>query len=159
MNEKLLKEMFNSILKEKNKEELLQIYHKYIKEAMNIQDINRWATKKTVTDAVLKPKTTASQKVQDALNKEPFSLGDKVWVYNAIDGMKQDVKKGEPVFYKKTGEPKMIENKILKQSKYWSKDEDKYHYIERVYDTAKILSNIINLEDYIPYHKSKQKHL
>ena len=91
---------------------------------------------------------------------ENYSEGDKIWIYDAIDGEVQDVKSGEPVFYKKTGEPKMIPNRILKVKELWNKDENKMHYVGRVYKTTEILKNVLDMTQFPKYTlKSKQKEL
>lgn len=133
------------------------IYKSYVAEAVNIKNINRWLTKKTVTKAVLYGGETASQNVMKAIQEsidrgvvEGVQEGDKVWLYDAIDGIRQDTKKGEPVFYK-DGSPKMIPNYILRDHRLWSGDEDKMHYVKRVFDTMKILENLVDKKDFLNY--------
>jgi DNA polymerase elongation subunit (family B) len=136
---------------------LPSIYKNYVSEAMNIQDISRWLTKKTVTKAVLYGSETASRNVMSAIQEsidrgiiEGVQEGDKVWLYDAIDGVRQDTKKGEPVFYK-DGTPKMIPNYILRDYRLWKNDEDKMHYVKRVFDTVQILENLIDKKDFLNY--------
>lgn len=153
----LLKEIINDLLDGNNNIE--EIYTRYIKEAYNIQDINRWTVKKTITKPVLTPERTNELKINNALKNEIISEGDKVWLYSAIDGEVQEVKKGVPVIYKKTGLPKMIPNRILKLPNEWNNDEDKMHYVERVYKTTMILSNVIDESKIIKYHLKKNQNL
>lgn len=134
------------------------IYRTYIKEALDIKDISRWSTKKTVTDSVLNPKRLTERKILDAINEsiddgiiEGVQEGDKVWVYNAVDGEIQDVKKGLKIFYR-SGMPKMIPNCILRDRRLWNKeDQDIMHYVERVYNTTSILANVINMDEFTRY--------
>jgi hypothetical protein len=78
-------------------------------------------------------------------------------MYSALDGMIQKKEKGELVFLK-SGEPKMIENKILKLADKWENDEDKWHYVSRVYKTMEILQKVLDKEQFIKYHlKSKRE--
>jgi len=132
------------------------IYHKYIIEATNIQDISRWATKKSITKAVLNPTRTNEQKVLDALRGKDFSEGDKVYLYSAIDGEKQDVKKGVPQVSAK-GKPKMVANRILRCVEDWGNDYDRKHYIKRVYMTLEILKNVVDLSEITKYHLKGNK--
>lgn len=152
----MLEKMIDALLTN-NPFALPSIYESYIKEALNIKDVTRWSTKKTVTKSVLEPKRLTEQKILDAINGsinagiiEGIQEGDKVWVYNALDGQIQDVKKGEKVFYR-DGSPKMIDNCILKDKRLWNGDQNVMHYIERVYDTVSILANVINIEEFMRY--------
>jgi DNA polymerase elongation subunit (family B) len=146
-------------------DDIPNIYEAFVKEAASIQDINRWATKKTVTKSVLNAKRANEQKPLDAINEcidagiiEKVSEGDKVWLYNAIRGEVQEVKKGEPVFYK-DGRPKLIPNRILKDVRLYEHDQDVLHYLERCYDTISILGNVIDMDKIVKFHGKKNRHL
>ena len=153
----LLNELIDDILKTGGK--LAEnIYNKYIYEAYNIEDISRWATKKSVTKSVLNPTRTNEQKVLDAIKRLDPREGDKVYLYSAIDGKVQNIVKGEPVFLK-NGNPKMVENRILKTVEQWNGDEDKMHYVKRVYMTVEILKNVIDTSGFIKYHLKSNRHL
>ena len=65
--------------------------------------------------------------------------------------------KGEPVILKKTGEVKMIENKVLRLIEEFDGDYDVDHYLKRVYDTAMILENLLDKTKIIDYHTVKGK--
>lgn len=152
----MLERMIHALLEDK-RNTLQGIYHDYINEALNIQFINRWATKKTVTKSVLNPNRLTEQKILNAITQcidqkivEGVQEGDKIWLYNHVDGMIQDVKKGQPVFYK-DGRPKMIPNNILKDVRLWNKDEDKMHYVGRVYASVQILENVIDIDKFVDY--------
>jgi DNA polymerase elongation subunit (family B) len=136
----------------------IEVYNRYIKDAYNIEDINRWTTKRTVTKAVLESDRTNEKKVLNALVNEPIQEGDKVWLYAAIDGEKQDVAKGQPIFYS-NGDPKMVPNCVLKLPKYWTGDEDKLHYVKRVYATITILENVLPMEMFTKYHLVRNQKL
>ena len=62
-----------------------KIYPKYIKEIMNIKDISRWSSRKTLTSKVLDPQRTNEQKFLDALVDSEYSEGDKVYVFYLPD--------------------------------------------------------------------------
>ena len=132
---------------------LQEIYQTYVKEAMNIKDISRWSVKKTVTEKVFSSSRANETKVVDAISDEDVNMGDKVWLYSAIDGVKQAMSKGEPVFYKKSGEPKLVPNTILKLQNQWVGDENKNHYVSRVFKTLMILENILDKSQFIDYSK------
>jgi len=152
------------MLNDNQNKKILEIYKKYCLEALEPTDIGQWTVKKTITKPVLNPERLNEQKVLDACNAAISAKviptvreGDKIWVYQAVDGEKQKVTKGEPVFLK-DGTPKMEENKILKFPELYDKDHDKWHYVQRVYKTLEILNNVIDMDQFEKYHlKSKRK--
>jgi len=161
----MLQLMIKDIIENESKE-LVAIYEKYIKEAANIQDITRWQHKKTITKSVLEPDRMNEQKVLDAINEAVkigispgYQEGDKVWLYSAIEGEIQAKAKGELVFFK-DGRPKMIPNRILRDSNLWKGDHDTEHYLDRVYKTVEILANVVDMNKFIDYTlKSKREQL
>ena len=155
----LMNEIVDELLADASIDKCVEIYHKYIKEAINIQDISRWSVKKTVTSKLLTSERANETKVVDAIGDDRVQEGDKIWVYSAIDGMIESVDKDGNVKYdKKTGQPKMEPNYVLKQSKDWDigmPNEDKMHYVERVYKTVDILSTVLPIERFKKYHLKK----
>jgi DNA polymerase elongation subunit (family B) len=136
----------------------VDIYHKYVREACNIKDPSRWAVKKSVTASVLNPQRTNEQVVLDAIKHKNPREGDKFYLYTALDGERQDIKKGEPVFLK-NGVPKMIPNNVLKCIEDWNDDAYVEHYVKRVYKTICILENVLDLSQYTKYHLKSNKKL
>lgn len=67
-------------------EAIEDIYMEYVKEACNIKDINRWASKKTVSEKLLKGTRTNETKVLKAMEGSDFSEGDKIYIYFKKDG-------------------------------------------------------------------------
>jgi DNA polymerase elongation subunit (family B) len=121
------------------------IYERYINEVLNITDINRWSSKKSVTENLMMGNDTVKKKVLNAVGEKKISVGDKLYIYNDIDGKIQSTVKGEPFFYKKTGEPKMIENRVYKLSENFTGSYDKQHYLKRTFSTAEILKTVIDM--------------
>jgi DNA polymerase elongation subunit (family B) len=76
----MMKRMFDSFLgiTEEVPEE---IYLEYVKEACKVKDITRWASKKSITEAILKPKRTQEERILEAIGKTPVQLGDKIFVF------------------------------------------------------------------------------
>jgi hypothetical protein len=62
----LLKEVIEALIFETDTP--VNIYHKYIKEALNITDIKRWAVKKSITKKILEGTRKNETKVLDALD-------------------------------------------------------------------------------------------
>lgn len=139
--------------------EIVNVYHKYVIESQNIIDPSRWATKKTVSKAVLESTRSNEQKILRALQGTNIQEGDKVYLIQCVDGERQKMEKGMPVFLK-NNVPKMIKNDVYKRLEEWYPGfEDKEHYLTRVYDTLLILENILDKTQFIDYtiKKNKQK--
>lgn len=161
---------------------LQDIYKQYVKEAINVTDISRWAQKKSITEPVLKcrgyEKYTKEQlkakemrpnetNIWDAVkNEELVQQGDKVYIYPAILSTETVM---EPVIRKnrKTGEMEHKGEKAkevitygLKMTKYWDKqDHDVEQLVKRVYDTIKIFSTVLDMDQFINYALVKNKEL
>jgi DNA polymerase, archaea type len=156
----MMSKMFTALV-HNNLADLPDIYRDYVLEAMNIADINRWAAKKTITKAVLNasdPDARLNERkvynaIQEAIQAKVYEKvqeGDKLYFYEADNGEIQQMRKGEPVFYK-DGRPKLIPNYVLRDVGLWSGDESKEHYIGRVYAAIQLLENVINLSEYPDY--------
>lgn len=103
--EPAMKEMMNRIIKEyliHETKDYVEIYEDYIDEVFNMKDINRWAGKKNVTEKVMNNDRTTEAKVRDAMEEmdEDVVVGDKIYLYNAIDGEEQASAKGELLWSK-----------------------------------------------------------
>lgn len=163
-----LYESIGEIIDKNRIEALQQIYNRYCLRALKIdkEDIENWTVKKTYTDKMKKSTRANETKVIDAINYaiennaiKNIQEGDKLWVYQAIDGEIQKIVKGEPKLDRK-GNPKMIENKILKFPELFNDDVDKWHYVARVHSTLNILKNIVDIEQFIKYaNKSNRNKL
>lgn len=60
---------------------LTDIYHQYIKEAMNIKNIKRWSSKKTLTEKTESSTRANETKLKDAVKGSEYRQADKVWVF------------------------------------------------------------------------------
>ena len=145
-----------SLLNGINYPEIEKIYLEYVKEAQNVKDINRWAVKKTVTKPVLESENdpearTNELKVLRAIKHLNPQEGDKVYVYDAVDGMIQATEKGELKFLK-DGSPKMIPNRILKTIDQYSDDYIPAKLVKRVFDNISIFDTIFTpmVEIHVP---------
>lgn len=162
---KFLKESIDSLLSD-NKD-LSSLYNQYCREAMHITNIKDWCVKKTVTKSLLHPERANEQKPADAIAEAikhkviaGIQEGDKIYLYQAVDGEKQKMTKGQPEVYKKTGLPVMVPNTVLRYPELWKNDHDVWHYVERVYKTLCILENVIDMDNIVKYHlKSNRSQL
>lgn len=114
--------------------DLLLLYHKYVKEALNVKDIKRWASRKSITEAVLNPERTNEQKVADALEGQEFQPGDRRYFY-----------------FKSDGSLSVVEN--------FDGDYDKYKLIEKIWKTLQVFSTVIDMDVFPKYHLKTRRHL
>lgn len=133
--EKALKELMDKIVNfflDGKESELLNIYHNYIKEVYNVEDISRWSSKITVTEAVLNAGRTREKKMLEAIQGNDIQMGNKFWVYSTIDDK-------------------------LKLQENWSNDHNPIQLSKRVYNTLEIFENILNLTNFPKYHLKNKK--
>lgn len=121
--------IINEIINETNN--FRDVYVKYIKEAVSIQDISRWASKKTITEKVFQSERANEKKILDALKGTEFSEGDKVWVYFKSD-------------------------ETLSLVGNFDGDYHKDKMLEKIYKTAQIFKNILPVDDVFPNLKLKK---
>lgn len=110
------------------------IYLDYIREARDVSDIKRWASRKTITESVLNPERTNEQKIADALEDEEFQPGDRRYFY-----------------FTKDGKLSLVEN--------FKRDYDEYKLMQKVWNTAQIFSSIIDTKVFTKYHLKTKRHL
>lgn len=151
----MLEKLVNAILDKEHDDTLTQIYESYIHEAMTVQDISRWVTKKTVSKAVLEGERKNETKVFDALQGRTVQEGDKIWVFQDIDGVEPVMVKGEVQYYKKTGEMKTKPRTVLRMLEDFTGTYDKGHFVKRVYATLCILDNVLDMNLFVDYTKTK----
>lgn len=142
-------------------EEIPLIYKKYVQEAMNVTDIMRWSTKKTISDKVLagrNPKAEVRKQELDVWkaiqHEDDTQEGNKVYLYPVILG--EEITPGG--VSEKTGKPLKDKVKVitgLKLAKYWDNDHNVEHLISRVYATIKIFKNVLDMDQFIDYSKKK----
>jgi hypothetical protein len=158
----MMEEMIDAMIFRKE-DQLTDIYHKYIKEALNVTNISRWAQKKTITRAILDCASGPSRKnesnVWDAIKGEQdIQEGNKVLIYPVILG--KDVQAGR--ISEKTGKPLKDKSKEitgLKLIKYWNDDQNCDKLIERVYDTVCIFEKVLDMNKFVNYGLVKNKKL
>lgn len=155
LQEMLKKILVDSLIHET--EDYVEIYYNYVREALDIEDIHRWASKKSITETLLKSDRRNETKVVDALEGLDYQIGDKVYLFQDIVGERQKIVKDELVF-KKDGTPTMIDNDVYKRVEQFDGSYDKWHYVKRVYNTINILAPVIDMERIEKFHlKSRRK--
>ena len=171
--EPALKEMMEKIVKaliDDKKDIIIHIYHEYVKEALNVIDIKRWAQKKSLTESILKCKNWTQEQIHtkelrknetdiwDSIkDEEGLQQGDKFYVYPVVE-----YKTITGRVSQKTGKPlkDMIEEiNSLKLTKYWKNDHSPEKLIQRIYDTLCIFESVLDMSHYIDYSKTNNKKL
>lgn len=133
--EKSLKEFMSEVidcLVFEKKDNIINVYNKYIRIVNNLTDISGWCSKKTVTEAVLNPERTNEQKVFDALQGKQVQMGDKYYMYFAQD-------------------------ESLKLQEHWSGDHDVNVLMKKLFNTLKIFQNVIDIKQYSNYTLKNKK--
>ncbi len=130
--EKALKEFLNKVIESiiQGHNNYLDIYHEYVKEAANIKDITRWASKKTISKKVLTNDRSNESNIRNAIEGEEIVEGDKVYMFFKSDG-------------------------TLAMADKFDGDYHKEKMLEKVWKTAMIFQNIIPKETFIKYKNKK----
>lgn len=86
MKEPALRQFINETIQhllKNRKDQIYDTYMDYVNWIRNIDvnDIDQWCSKKTITKAVLNPERTNEQRVKDAIGKTPVEEGDKIHVF------------------------------------------------------------------------------
>jgi DNA polymerase, archaea type len=124
--QQFMKEILNLLLQNK-KEDVLDLYHKYVRDVYNLTDISLWTSKKTITEKVLNPERSNEQNVLDAIEGEELQEGDKIYVYFDKEGK-------------------------LKLQDKWDNDHDAERLVHKLYDTLKIFKTVLDMEQYTKFH-------
>jgi hypothetical protein len=114
------------------KDEIINLYNELAKEAVNVTDIHRWVSKKTITEKVLKPEHTTQLKIYNLIKDKDVQNGDKVWVYFKPDG-----------------------DLMLEENFDGNYNKDKL--LERLYKTVEILSSVLDIAKFPNYKLKKNK--
>lgn len=109
------------------------LYQQYVREIMNISDIKRWASKKTITDKILKNERTNEAKVRDALAGSDYTEGDKIFVY-----------------FKEDGNLSLVEN--------FNNDHDRSKLLKKLFSTAETFETILPVGELFPNYSLKKQY-
>lgn len=135
--EKALKEFISrsvELLLDGNKTGVEQLYYDYVKEILNVQDIARWTSKKTVTAAVMNPGRTNEAKVNDALDGSDYRMGDKIYTY-------------------------FDTSKAVKLQEHWKGDHDIESLLKKLYKTVVVFETILDLTRFPNFKLKRNKTL
>lgn len=125
-------EIIQSIIEGKN--DYNEIYLKYVKEAINIKNIKRWVTRKTVSEKTLNPQRTNEQKIFDAIQNTEYGEGDRIYC-----------------FFTSSGELALAEN--------FNGDYDVDKMLEKIFKTSEIFNTVIPKGTFTNFKLKKNKAL
>lgn len=85
--EPALKEFIHKIIDEMLNEtfQYQEVYQNYVNEILNVKDIKRWASKKTLTQTTYESERANETKIIDAIKDTEYKEGDKVLLYFTKD--------------------------------------------------------------------------
>ncbi len=128
-----IKRVIDSMLYDKN--DYTHVYNEYVKEIMQVKDIKRWVTRKTLSDKVFKAKRTNEQKVLDAIDGTEYTEGDRAYFYFREDG-------------------------TLGLAEHFDGNYDKDKLLEKLFKTAKTFETVLDVKTLFPnYSLKKNKEL
>jgi hypothetical protein len=99
---------------------------------MNISDIKRWVSRKTISEKTLNPQRTNEQKIYDIIQDGNFSEGDRIYC-----------------FFKSDGSLALADN--------FNGDYDKDKMLEKLFKTAEIFDTVIPMDNFKNYKLKRNK--
>lgn len=124
-----IKAVIDSLLNDRDDFETL--YKKYALEAVNVKDIKRWASRKTISERVMKSERTNESKVRDAIAGEEVSEGDRKYFFYLPDDS-------------------------LELAENFKGEYNKERLLKKLHDTSKIFSTILPTKDLFPNYTLKK---
>lgn len=105
----------------------VEIYHKYVKECINITDIKRWASRKTLTDKTYSSERANETKIIQAIKGTEYVNGNRIWVYFDTEGN-------------------------LKLAEHFDGNYDKITMLKKLHTTTKLFDTVLDTKKlYINY--------
>lgn len=112
-----------------------EVYESYVEEILNVQDIKRWSSKKTITDKVLNNDRTNEVQVRNAIAGTDYREADKVWL-----------------FYKS--------DETLCLAEKFDGDYNKVRLLKKLYMTSQVFESVLPVDDiFINYSLKKNQKL
>lgn len=127
--QEFIQDIINSILEDKH--DYTSIYERYVREILDIQDIARWGTRKTITEKILNPQRTNEEKIKLAIQGKELVEGDRAYFY-------------------------FDEEENLRLIEDFDGNYNKPRLFEKLYKTALVFSSIIDIKKYFINYKLKR---
>jgi len=131
--EKALREFIDEVIDTiiNKKETFKDIYIRYVKEIMDIKDISRWTTRKTISSNVINGTRANETKILDALEGVSYQEGDRVYM-----------------FFK--------EDKTLCLQEQYNGDYNKDVMLKKLFETGKVFQTVLDTAELFPNYALKR---
>ena len=110
---------------------LPKLYHDYVREIHNIDNINRWSFKRTITETLYSSARTNETKVLDAIADAETQTGDKVFLFYDTE-----------------------DNLVLADN--WTGQHSISRLLKKLYDTAQVFETVYDTK-ILPNYSLKRK--
>lgn len=115
--------------------QLKHVYQEYVERICNLQSVDEWASKKTITKKVLYPERTQERRVLEAVQGKQIQEGDKIRVFFETDKTLKCVEDFQGLYHRPTLHGKL-------------------------FNTVKVLAPVLDMAEFPNYKlKGKQKEL
>lgn len=121
----------NDLLYLKSEEELKNNYNKYVKEAMNVTDIKRWSSRKTLSSTMMESQRTNETKVLDAIKGSNYVEGDRFFTFYLPDDS-------------------------LCLAENFNGEYNKTRLLKNIHDTVSIFDTVLNVKELFPNYSLKK---
>jgi len=127
--------------------ELITLYHSYVKQTFNIQDITPWAKKLTITDKITG--CVGHETLSKEEKKEKGLRKNETDVYDALKG--RYVQEGDKilVYFNNNNGLSMVQD--------WDGTYDQDALLKNLYSSMQIFGNIIDMEQFLNYTLKRNK--
>jgi hypothetical protein len=131
-----LKEFINEMIDYliNDRTDYVEVYNRYVREIMDIKDMKRWASRKTLTQAILTNERANEKKVRDALEGSGLVEGDRFYTYFAPEGKVMLLDRFDGMY-------------------------DKVALLKKLYNTAQIFENLIDIKSTFINYSLKRSEL
>jgi DNA polymerase elongation subunit (family B) len=114
-------------------EELKNLYNEFVDEAMNITNIKRWSSRKTLSETMIKSTRKNETKVIDAIKGSDYREGDRFFVFPRSDD-------------------------TLCLAENFTGDYDKVHLLQNIWDTISIFDTILPVKELFTNYSLKKNY-
>jgi DNA polymerase elongation subunit (family B) len=111
-----------------------ELYETYVTEVMNLTDIKRWSSRKTISNTTMTSERTNETSIMDAIAGTAYGEGDRIFVYYDIDG------------------------KTLKLAEKFDGNYCRKRLLKKLYDNAQVFETVLPVEELFPNYALVKKY-
>jgi DNA polymerase elongation subunit (family B) len=139
---RFMEEVIYKLISDK-RDEVINVYHDYVKKIYNITDITDWCSKKNITESVLNPERTNEQSVLDAIEGTEYVQGDKIYVYFQPEYKDENGKKVRK----------------LKLREHWNQDHCPITLLDKLHSTLITFETVLDISQFPNYALKRNENL